>query len=675
MLNVFRLNGICAVFIRAVLLSTVLMNSHAIAQTATPVAVIVGAPYRVVADSDQLSGESVILDASGSVPTDASYVWYNSFGEQIATGIRPTVQLSDGLNFITLVVTSSSRSNTPANTPTSATASAQIQVSSPSGLYAHAFGGLDVVRFPDTNGTAGESITLDGSASTPGNGTITSYTWVHEATTTITGTQVVNRTVALGVIATGIAFPDGINRVRLTVTDDQNHTASQVVFLHVGNISGLAAEDSKLVSLPSLTRNQQSMAIALDSLCPRLAQQGGALVGDQVDLLARCNGILNDSNPIRQQAALDELTAQDLNALHSMAQIFARSQNDATNDRMAAVRGGARGISVDQLSLRQNGKAIPNDLLAKSVTALGGGASADEAIFDDRFGLWFRGNYDLGSKEQSSADRGFDANNWGLTVGTDYRFSASTFAGIAVGYEKSELDFNPINQGGLSSSTLNASIYGSLYAFRNFYLDGSFEYGSLSYDSQRHILYTDSAGVVDRIALGSTKGRNLSGSLSAGYDFTIGALSLTPSIGYVYVGSTVNSFAEHGAQGLDLAYDRQGYRSGTGKAGLNLSYAWKLSSAVLVPYLRSEYVREFEKDVSLFTVHFVNDPFTHSGNPTPLVIVAADNPDTSYLRFAAGISAQFKHGISGYVDYQRFQGLQYFSYQSFSLGLRVQRPF
>jgi hypothetical protein len=149
-------------------------------------------------------------------------------------------------------------------------------------------------------------------------------------------------------------------------------------------------------------------------------------------------------------------------------------------------------------------------------------------------------------------------------------------------------------------------------------------------------------------------------------------MTISPNVGFFYIDTTIDSFTENGAGGLNLIYDEQKFKSMTGNAGLRLTYAWNVSWGVLLPHLRVDYVREFEDDVDVFGVRFVNDPNAAS---TPPVLVATDNPDTSYWRLAGGFSAQFKHGISGYIEYQRLESFEFISFEDVSIGLRFQRSF
>jgi hypothetical protein len=74
----------------------------------------------------------------------------------------------------------------------------------------------------------------------------------------------------------------------------------------------------------------------------------------------------------------------------------------------------------------------------------------------------------------------------------------------------------------------------------------------------------------------------------------------------------------------------------------------------------------------VFGVRFAADPNATSAPP---ILVETDNPDQSYWRFAAGCSAQFKYGVSGYVEYQRLESFDTIRFQDVSVGLRLQRSF
>ncbi|MGH8189004.1 MAG: autotransporter outer membrane beta-barrel domain-containing protein, partial [Steroidobacteraceae bacterium] len=270
----------------------------------------------------------------------------------------------------------------------------------------------------------------------------------------------------------------------------------------------------------------------------------------------------------------------------------------------------------------------------------------------------------------------FDADQWGLLAGLDYRLSDQAVLGVAVAYGDSSVEFTPQGEGALDTTSWAASLYGSVYAAKNFYLDAIVNVASASYEAQRNITYVDGLGLVSQDARGDTDGLTLSGGASFGYDFLLGGLTISPTAGAFYIDADVDGFTESGATGLNLVYDEQEFKSLTANLGLRMTYAWNLSWGVFLPHLRTDFVREFEDEVEVFGVRFAADPFADAAsNPTPPILVETDNPDRSYWRLAAGFSAQFKHGISGYIEYQRLESYQLIKFQDVSLGLRFQRSF
>jgi outer membrane autotransporter protein len=304
---------------------------------------------------------------------------------------------------------------------------------------------------------------------------------------------------------------------------------------------------------------------------------------------------------------------------------------------------------------------------------LGGGAAADEpgGLLSDKWGLWARGNFSFGEKDASATSPAFDADQWAFVGGLDYRVSDKAVVGAALSYGSSSVEF-AADDGALDTDSFALSLYGSAYAAKNFYFDGIVNVSNSSYDAERNIAYVDGSGLVTADAAGDTDGLTLSGGLSAGYDFLIGGLTISPNLGFFYIDTTIDGFTETGAAGLNLIYDEQKFESLTGNAGMRLTYAWNVSWGVLLPHLRVDYVREFEDDVDVFGVRFANDPNAAS---TPPVLVATDNPDQSYWRLAGGFSAQFKHGVSGYIEYQRLESFEFISFEDISIGLRFQRSF
>jgi outer membrane autotransporter protein len=633
----------------------------------TPVA-NAGAAARTVADTDGKPGENVTLDGSASVDPDGAitnYQWTLPDQEQtLGNGPSPTLiaALPDGVHRVVLTVTDDSGDSETgiSSQEISITVGAPV----PTTLTANAGPDQSV---KDTDGQAGENVTLNGSASATNNPQfpIATYVWTSGETELGRGTTPTLTT----------RLPDGVTVVQLTITDTAGRTSSDTVQVTIAAKPAI----TKLEDLPNLSAKQLAMARGIDGVCGRifdLANSEGSMNAQQQDLLAKCNGLLIGNSAVNQIEALDELAPDDFAVARTQTLLFANTQYASVMDRLMALRGGAKGLSLAGLNIIVEGKIVPLAQLQKMAEqVLGGGASADDepgGLLSDKWGLWARGNYSFGDKKANSASPSFDADQWALVGGIDYRLTDKSVIGASLAYGDSSVKFNPHGEGALDTTSWAVSLYGSVYAAKNFYFDGILNVANSSYDADRNITYVDGAGLVSADAQGETDGLTVSGGLSAGYDFLIGGLTLSPNVGLFYIDAKIDGFTEEGAGGLNLLYDEQKFKSFTGNAGVRLTYAWNLSWGVLLPHVRIDYVREFENDADVFGVRFAADP---NATSTPPILVQTDNPDESYWRLAAGFSAQFKYGISGYVEYQRLEGFQFISFQDVSVGLRLQRSF
>ena len=613
---------------------------------------------RRVADTDGQAGENVTLDASASVATGgiASYEWRNAQNELVATGVTPTVRLSDGSNVISLLVLG--------NGGTSASDTVTITVDAAPQLPIANAGADQIVA--DSDREEGEAVTLTGLGTDP-NGQPLSYQWS-------LGSEPV---VVLGNEATiTVRLRDGENLVSLRVQDPDGNAAVDTVLITVS----APAQRISLAELPNLTANKRSVALALDRACVDLDQLSRGetqLTDDQRAMLERCNGLYFNNTAENQSNALGALSGDDFAAARTQTLLFSNTLYASVMDRLVALRGGARGLSLAGLNIVIDGQPIPLAQLqdmAKSL--LGGGASSDAdragGLFSDKLGVWVRGNYSMGEKEDSPSSPRFEADQWALIGGLDYRLSEQAVIGASVAYGQSGIEFRPSSEGALDTNSWAVSTYGSLYAAKNFYFDAILNVAQSDYAAERNITYVDGAGLINADARGTTDGMTLSGGVSAGYDFLWGRFTFSPTFGAFYIDAAIDGFTESGAQGLNLIYDEQKFTSLTGNLGVRMTYAVNAMWGVLLPHVRVDYVREFEDDVDVFGVRFAADPNAAS---TPPILVQTDNPDRSYWRLATGFSAQFAHGISGYVEYQRLESFQFISFQDLSVGLRLQKNF
>jgi len=173
-------------------------------------------PDQTVADSDGVDGESVTLNGSASSDSDGTILAYSwtEDGVEIANAVSPTVDLGDGTHTITLTVTDD----------LGATGSDEvlITVEAPTAPNAppNADAGPDQT-VADSDGAGGESVALDGSASSDSDGSIVSYSWTEG------GVEIASAATPT------VDLADGPHTITLTVTDDDGAIDTDTVTITV----------------------------------------------------------------------------------------------------------------------------------------------------------------------------------------------------------------------------------------------------------------------------------------------------------------------------------------------------------------------------------------------------------------------------------------------------------
>ena len=298
----------------------------------------------------------------------------------------------------------------------------------------------------------------------------------------------------------------------------------------------------------------------MDRICGDLRDlsggEGQELTGNQQDLLVRCDGLQTGNTTGNQVAALEELVADDFAVARTQTLLFANTQYASVMDRLMALRGGARGLSLAGLNIIVDGKPVPLAQLQDMAKGLlGGGASADEpgGLLSDKWGMWARGNLQLrreGSQHAAARRSMRISGRW--SAASTIASATSWSAACALAYGQSSIEFDPRDEGALDTDTWAISLYGSTYAAKNFYFDAIVNVAKADYGADRNITYVDGTGLVNVDARGDTDGMTYSAGLSGGYDFLIGGLTLSPNLGLFYIDATIDGFSETGAGGLNL---------------------------------------------------------------------------------------------------------------------------
>jgi outer membrane autotransporter protein len=426
---------------------------------------------------------------------------------------------------------------------------------------------------------------------------------------------------------------------------------------------------------PGLTPFQQSMAGAIDVVCPKLVASAASLDGTQTDLRLRCTEMRQTANALQSSGAttfslglssqqladaLGQLSPEEVASQSALGVDAGTNQARTIGARLSALRGGARGFSIGASRLEVAGTRYA---LSDLGTRVGTDASPSAAINSElgsRLGVFVNGRLTFGDKDATTREQGFDFISGGVTGGVDYRFTDNVVLGVALSYTHSRADIN-FDFGETISDGYGISAYGTYYV-GNFYLDGHAGFEWNEYDTERRIVYA----TFDRTARAELSGQQYTANLGAGYDFRIGAATLTPYGRAEYVHLDIDSFTERGAIGLDLFVDRQQVDSLQTAFGGRVAYAINAPFGVVVPQGSVEWRHEFLNDSRSVTAKYAVDPFN------TFFVIPTDNPDRDYVALAVGVSAVFSRGISAFVNYETALGLRDVTHHGFTGGVRLE---
>lgn len=445
------------------------------------------------------------------------------------------------------------------------------------------------------------------------------------------------------------------------------------------------ATAGELVRAPGLTPPQQSMAAAIDVVCPKLLAAGVVTQESAIgDLTRRCREMRQTANALQQIGATtfslgltnDQLAAalgllsHEETATQGTGAIETGTPSRDIAARLSALRQGARGITLSGLKLDIDGRSVSAAELI-GLDGAGGGGAADRGAFG-RFGAFLNGSYSFGDKDGTARESGFDSKTGLVTGGVDYRFTDSVVAGVAFSHSQTDADIDA-GLGDVDTKSYGISLYGTAY-WGGLYVDALVGFAWNTYDTTRRISYAAGPGagagaagiVVDREAKGRTDGPQYTFTVGTGYELRQGGFILTPLLRLEFVGVLIDGYTEFGAAGLDLTVKRQDVFSLQHALGGQLARAIGTPIGVLVPYVRAEWRHEFLDHKRRITAKYARDPFNI------FFSIPTDDPDRDFAALAAGLAGQFKGGVAAFLNYETVLGLRDVTAHTFTAGVRIE---
>lgn len=428
-----------------------------------------------------------------------------------------------------------------------------------------------------------------------------------------------------------------------------------------------------LAFIPGLDPRAQSVAQAIDGLCPQLATiPPEQLTAGQRDLQRRCGEVVGAAGGDAANSAISQLRADGAAPQASAAFGGRDVQMGNVNLRFDALRTGVRGLSLTGLNVQTPGGVLPIGALVQ-----GANESEEGGGFGSRWSGFITGQVARTDEERGDGAPGFDGRGYGLTAGVDYRLTDRWVLGAALGYDTSDNDLLD-DRGSVDSKQITGTFYASWVSPNNYYADFLAAYSRINFDLERVIRYRIAAGgaapdtQVAQAALASPDGNSSTFALSLGRDFHSGAWTSSAYFRGELTNVDLDGYDEVArlpdapGSGLMLRINARELESRTVRFGARASYAHSASYGVLLPSVRAEWVRELQDDPQLINASFIADP----GSRT--ISFLGSRIDDSYGNLGLSLTSVLSNGRSLFFSYERRFGQDRRDQDIFTLGGRAE---
>ncbi|MBD8527544.1 autotransporter outer membrane beta-barrel domain-containing protein [Pseudomarimonas arenosa] len=384
-------------------------------------------------------------------------------------------------------------------------------------------------------------------------------------------------------------------------------------------------------------------------------------------ILDQCAAILAAaSNPVVLTQVLQAISGEELSAQITSSIDSGNSRGAQINGRIAALRGGATGISLDDVTFNLDGASLPLARMLGHTLGVADGEPDRGGLFDQRLGAFLNVTVLGGQRDRDAFEVGFDFDGYSALAGVDYRFTDDFIAGAAVGYSDLESDLEQ-DGGGLDSKGWSLTGYGTWLFDNQSYFD--FAVGGLwnDYEQSRLVdLTLLGDGFGRSVATGSTDGDQLSLSLGFGRDFAWGEWTYSPRGSLLWSRSTIDGFTESGAGINDLIFSDQDFRSMLWTLSQSLSRVYSVASGALQPYLGLDVSRETKNNAFLISPALRVRPDQRS---TPVFI---NESDRLFGRAELGVTYVGAHGRQWFFSYSRLLAFENVDAWAVRGGFRVE---
>ncbi|MBX9816617.1 MAG: autotransporter outer membrane beta-barrel domain-containing protein, partial [Burkholderiaceae bacterium] len=270
-------------------------------------------------------------------------------------------------------------------------------------------------------------------------------------------------------------------------------------------------------------------------------------------------------------------------------------------------------------------------------------------------GIWTAGNIDVGSLDALDGSL-TKFTSTGVTLGMDVKVNSKLIAGASIGYAKDKTTFD--TEGSESrADQWSGSVYLSYKPEKNWFIDGAFGSGQVTYDNRRW----DSTNSV--LLSGDRKGRVIYGSLSLTRKMIIQQVQVHP-FGRMDVFSVkLDGYAEQGSS-MALTYKDSRFTNVYFTGGLDISKDYVLASGQWTPSLKLQLASRASGDVTQSMY------YTDMGAGGPVYNATVTGIPDDIQSLGLGLNFKNRSGLQANVAWLGSMGSNVYRANSLRLALR-----
>jgi uncharacterized protein YhjY with autotransporter beta-barrel domain len=254
-----------------------------------------------------------------------------------------------------------------------------------------------------------------------------------------------------------------------------------------------------------------------------------------------------------------------------------------------------------------------------------------------------------------------------VTVGADVQMTRHALAGLAFDTHSQDGRFDGPT-GNFDVDSYRFLAYGSFLPVANLNVQVSANYGIVSTERDRGAAFVEETSGGVFTAIGTPKADfdadQYGVFVSAGYDFPIGTVTLSPRAAYEWQRIAYETYSESGFSGLELKYQDFDITSSLSSLGLLGSIAISTTYGVLVPQASFDWKHEFDLDQQDLDVSFVDDTRSEKFE------YENEKPDRDYFEINAGLVFTMPRGFQIFGNYRTITNHSIFDARAGTVGVR-----